>query len=160
MNEVKQYFGEIISGVRSLLKGMSVTGYYFLHPKEIITQQYPENRDTLNIPEIFRGELIMTHNENNEHKCTGCSACQLACPNGSITIISDKIETESGKKKKIIDKHIYNLAMCTFCNLCVRACPTDAIIMSNGFEHAVYDRMSLIKTLNKPGSKVMEGVEE
>jgi NADH-quinone oxidoreductase subunit I len=160
MNEIKEYFTDIAHGVKSLLKGMSVTGYYFLHPKEIITQQYPENRETLVIPERFRGELIMPHNEDNEHRCNGCSSCQLACPNGSIIIISDKIVNAEGKKKKIIDKYVYNLGMCTFCNLCVRACPTDALKMSNEFEHAAYDRIDLIKILNKPNSKVMEGVEE
>lgn len=160
MNEVTEYFSDIFKGVRSLLKGMSVTGYYFFHPKEIITQQYPENRDVLKVPERFRGELVMPHTADNRHRCTGCSACQLACPNGSIIIVSDRIETPEGKKKKIIDKHVYNLAMCTFCNLCVRACPTDAIVMSNDFEHATYDRGSLIKILNQPGSKVLEGIEE
>jgi NADH-quinone oxidoreductase subunit I len=160
MNEVKEYFSEIIKGVRSLLKGMSVTGYYFLHPKEIITQQYPENRAILVLPPRFRGELVMPHNLNNEHLCTGCSACQLACPNGSITVISGKIETPEGKKKKMIEQHIYDLSKCTFCNLCVRSCPTNAIVMSNDFEHAVYKREQLLKTLNQPGSRVMEGIEE
>jgi NADH-quinone oxidoreductase subunit I len=42
----------------------------------------------------------------------------------------------------------------------VRACPTEALKMSQDFEHATYDRSDLIKILNKPGSKVMEGVEE
>ena len=45
------------------------------------------------------------------------------------------------------------------CNLCIEACPTDAIKMAQSFEHSVYDRSLLTKTLNKPGSKIMEGVE-
>jgi NADH-quinone oxidoreductase subunit I len=46
----------------------------------------------------------------------------------------------------------YNLGMCTFCNLCIQSCPSDAIKMSNNFEHSVYDRAVLLKTLNNPGS--------
>lgn len=160
MNAITEYITDIVKGVNTLLKGMKVTGGYFIHPKRVITQQYPENRDLLKMYDRFRGELIMPHDENNEHKCTGCSACQIACPNGSIIIVSDWEKTPDGKKKKIIEKHVFNLATCTFCNLCVRACPTDAIEMSNEFEHAVYDRNQLIKVLNQPGSKVMDGVKE
>ena len=105
----------------------------------------------------FKGEVVMPHNENNEHKCTGCGICELNCPNGSIEIITDTIETEDGKKKKIIDKHIYRLGMCTFCGLCVKTCPSNALEFSQEFEHAVFDRSKLVKVLNKPGSKLMKG---
>ncbi len=154
-----QYFSDIFQGVKSLLTGMRVTGYYIAHArKEIITQQYPENKDTLTMFDRFRGEVIMPHNDDNEHKCTGCSACEIACPNGTIEIISDRVEVD-GKKKKVIDKFIYHLQMCTMCGLCIPACPTDAIKMGQDFEHAVFDRSKLTKILNKPGSKLMKGVE-
>ncbi len=153
------YIGTILRGLRSLLKGMRTTGYYFTHHKNIITQQYPENRDTLELGERFRGEVVMTHNENNEHKCTGCTACEIACPNGTIKIISKMVVGEDGKKKKAIDQFVYHLGMCTFCNLCIVSCPTDAIIMSKDFEHSTFDRKSLTKVLNKPGSTLLKGVE-
>lgn len=136
-----------------------MTGYYFTHHKEIITQEYPENRDSLNLPERSRGEVVMSHTEANEHRCTGCTACELACPNGTIKIIT-KFETSAeGKKKKALDTFIYHLELCTMCNLCVEACPTGAIKMSQNFEHSVYHRADLTKVLNQPGSKLMEGVE-
>ncbi len=101
----------------------------------------------------------MPHNENNEHRCTGCTACELACPNGTIKVITKFDISADGKKKKAIDKLVYHLELCTMCNLCVEACPSDAIKMAQTFEHSVYDRNQLTKILNNPGSKIMEGVE-
>ncbi len=159
MSFIKEYITTIYRAVASLLKGMKLTGYYFTHHKEIITQNYPENRDTLNLPDRFRGEVVLTHNEGNEHRCTGCTACELACPNGTIKIITKFDVNEEGKKKKALNTFIYHLELCTMCNLCIVACPTDAIKMAQNFEHSVYDRSKLTKTLNAPGSKLMEGVE-
>ncbi len=156
---LKNYIKEIYQAITSLLKGMKMTGYYFTHHKEIITEQYPDNRNTLQLAERFRGEVVMPHDENNEHACTGCTACELACPNGTIKIITKFDITPEGKKKKAIDAFIYHLELCTMCNLCIEACPTDAIKMSNAFEHSVYNRRDLTKILNTPNSKIREGIE-
>jgi len=153
------YIAEIWKAAKSLLTGMRRTGYYFVSPKETITQQYPDNRDTLKLSERFRGEVVMPHDENNEHACTGCTACELACPNATIKIITKFDISPEGKKKKAIDTFVYHLELCTMCNLCVEACPTGAITMAQNFEHSVYDRSQLTKKLNKPGSKVREGIE-
>lgn len=160
MKSIIAYITEILKGVWTLLIGMKVTAKYFFTPWKNVTQQYPENRQTLKIAERFRGEVTMPHNENNEHKCTGCGICEINCPNGSIEIISKSVMSEDGKKKRVIDQHIYHLGMCTFCNLCVKACPTGAIVMGQNFEHAVWDRTTLTKVLNKPGSKITEGVKD
>ncbi len=156
---LKEYISDVYQGVRSLLKGMKKTGYYFVHPSEIITQQYPDNREQLHLPERFRGEVVMTHDENNEHACTGCTACELACPNGTIKIITKFDVSPEGKKKKAIDTFIYHLELCTMCNLCIEACPTDAIKMAQTFENSVFNRNHLTKKLNLPNSKIREGVE-
>ena len=156
---LKEYFSDIFGAVKSLTTGMRRTAYYFTHHKEIITQQYPDNKDVLVLPERFRGEVVMPHTETNEHRCTGCTACELACPNGTIKIITKFDISPEGKKKKAIDKFIYHLELGTMCNLCIEACPTDAIKMAQNFEHSVYNRADLTKVLNKPGSKLQEGVE-
>lgn len=159
MRSIIDYLKEIIYGVWSLLQGMKVTGSYFFRPGTIVTQKYPDNRKELVMFERFKGEVVMPHNENNEHKCTGCGICDINCPNGSIEVISKSIMTADGKKKRVIDKHIYRLSMCTFCALCVKTCPSNALAFSQEFEHAVFNRALLIKTLNKPDSKLMKGVE-
>lgn len=159
MKFIIEYIRTVFKTIHSMWTGMKLTGYYFTHHKEILTQQYPENRNSLVLGERFRGEVTMSHDENNEHKCTGCSACEIACPNGTIKIINKFDIDENGKKKKAIDAFVYHLGMCTFCNLCIVACPTDAIQMSKAFEHSTYDRKSLTKVLNQPGSKLMKGVD-
>lgn len=159
MNSFTEYFRGIFNGLRSLLNGLSVTGKYFVKPGTTVTQQYPNNRKDLKMFDMFKGEVIMPHNEKNEHKCTGCGICEINCPNGSIEIISATIVREDGKKQRIIDKHIYHLGMCTFCGLCVKTCPSQALAFGQEFEHAVFDRTKLTKVLNQPGSKIMKGVE-
>ncbi len=154
---IVKYIKDVFSGLWSLVVGMKRTLYYFTHHKEIITEQYPDVKPVL--AERFKGEVVMPHNENNEHRCTGCTACELACPNGTIKVITKFDITPEGKKKKAIDKLVYRLELCTMCNLCVEACPSDAIKMAQTFEHSVYDRAQLNKVLNNPGSKIMDGVE-
>lgn len=153
------YIKDVTGAVKSLAIGMKRTLYYFTHHKEIITEQYPDNRATLVMADRFKGEVVMPHDEKNEHRCTGCTACELACPNGTIKVITKFDITPEGKKKKAIDKLVYRLELCTMCNLCVEACPSDAIKMAQTFEHSVYNRSELTKILNNPGSKIMEGVE-
>lgn len=156
MKAAIHYISTIYNAVRALLVGMRLTGSYFVRPGKILTQQYPENREKLYTPERFKAQVVLPHDENNEHLCTACTLCENACPNGSIKIISRTEEKEDGKKKKVIDQWVYNLGMCTFCGQCIEACPQDAIKMDNSFEQSVYNRQELIKILNKPGSKLKE----
>jgi len=158
MNLIR-YIKDITTAIKSAVTGMRRTGYYLTHHREIITEQYPDNRATMHLPERFKGEVVMPHDENNEHRCTGCTACELACPNGTIKVITKFDITPEGKKKKAVDKLVYHLELCTMCNLCVTACPSDAIKMAQTFEHSVFDRNQLTKVLNQPGSKIMDGVE-
>lgn len=158
MSSVSEYFSGLFGGIKSLVTGLRVTWGELWTKK--VTEQYPENRATLVIPDRFRGELIMPHDENNEHACTACGICQMNCPNGTIQVMSKSIETEDGKKKKILDRYIYDLGMCTFCNLCVITCPQDAIMFANTFENALFTRSKLVEQLNHEGSKLREKKKE
>lgn len=148
------YFSGFFYGLSSLLTGMKTTIKVFFRKKT--TEQYPENRNTLIMPERFRGTLCLPHNENNEHRCIACGLCQSACPNDTIEIVSETIETVEGKKKKILKTYHYDLGACMFCQLCVNACPQDAITFDQRFEHAVFERDKLKMILNREGSKVIE----
>lgn len=150
MKSIQEYFISFFHGLLSLLKGMSITLREFFTPKT--TEQYPENRTTLKMFDRFRGELIMPHNERNEHKCVACGICQLNCPNDTIAIESETVTDEEGKKKKVLVNYQYDLGSCLFCQLCVKNCPHAAITFGTNFEHAVFTREKLVKRLNHEGS--------
>lgn len=143
---IKEYFSSLFKGLWSLLQGMQVTGKELVTPK--VTWQYPENRASLVIPERFRATLEFDYDSEGKHKCIACGLCQMNCPNGSITVTSKMIVTPEGKKRKKLDKYIYDLGSCTFCQLCVTSCSTGAIKFSNDFEQAVFTREKLVKQLN------------
>jgi len=143
---IKEYFVSIFKGLHSLLKGMQVTGKELVTRK--VTEQYPENRATLNIPERFRGTLEFIYDEEGRHKCIACRTCERNCPNGTISITTRMVDLPNGKKKQKLDTYTYDLGSCTFCNLCVLTCPTQAIEFSNDFEQAVFRREALVKKLN------------
>lgn len=146
MGSVKDYFSSLGSGIASLVKGMSVTGKEFFTPK--ITEKYPENRDTVHVPERFRAILQLKYDDEGRHKCIACGICERNCPNGTITLETKMVDTPDGKKKKKLAKYSYDLGSCTFCQLCVTTCPQNALEFSNDFEQAVFTRDKLVKTLN------------
>ena len=154
MNEEKNYMEGLLGGIKTLCVGLKTSMREFFTKK--ITEQYPENRDTLQMFDRFRGSLTMPHNEDNEHKCIACGLCQMACPNDTIKVVSEMVETEDGKKKKQLVRYEYNLGCCMFCQLWTKACPQGAITFDQSFENAVFDRAKLVKVLNQPGSKVIE----
>ncbi|MGI6521588.1 MAG: 4Fe-4S binding protein [Fermentimonas sp.] len=154
MKALIQYITDIFVAIKNLLKGMGVTWRQFWAKK--VTMEYPENRDTLVISDRWRSELTMPHDENNEHGCTACGICMMNCPNGTITVTSSTVETEDGKKKRVLDAYTWNQGSCTFCNLCVLTCPSKAIAFTNDFEGAVFNKEKLIYRLNQPGSKLRE----
>ncbi|EKD42629.1 MAG: hypothetical protein ACD_73C00079G0001 [uncultured bacterium] len=148
--------GRVIVVIMSLYKGLRVTLHYLLRPSTIITQQYPENRETLKMFDRYRGEVVMPHDENGFHKCTGCTICEMACPNGTITITPRK--GVDGKNE--IDRFIWRMDTCTLCAACVMACPFDAIHMGQSFESTVFDRRLLVFTLNKYAGPVKKALEK
>ena len=148
------YFKNIILGIYHLLQGMYISMLNFCRPK--VTEKYPENRGKKEMMERFRGLLVMPHNENNLHRCNACGICATNCPNGTIQVISMKVLDETtGKEKRALDKHIYDLGSCTFCALCTISCPQNAIEWSPVFEHTVFNPQKLVKQLNCEGSSMI-----
>ncbi len=142
------YIGTVITTIGSLLVGLKTSLTEFFTKK--VTEEYPENRATLQIPERHRAQLYMPVDEEGNNRCIACRLCETACPNGTISITTTTVtDEETGKTRKVLAEYRYDLGSCTFCQLCVNACPKDAIKFNNKFENAVFDRNKLILKLNK-----------
>ena len=146
MSSIKEYFSQVGKGLKSLATGMAVTGKEFVTPK--VTEQYPENRQNLQIADRFRAELTLKYDAEGRHKCIGCGICQMNCPNGTIQLTTKMVDLPDGKKKRKLDTYLYDLGSCTFCMLCVTTCPQDALEFTNDFEQAVFTRDKLVMKLN------------
>ena len=147
------YLRKVATGLISLFSGMGVTVRYFINPGRIITQQYPENRASLQMMDRFRGHVMMIHDENDQHRCTGCGICEKACPNGTISVLT----TKDLAGRKVLGRYIYRLSQCSLCNLCIESCPFGAIAMARDFELAEYDRQLLTFVLNKTQGGIIDG---
>ena len=155
MGSVKEYFSSLGTGISSLIKGMGVTGKEFFTPK--VTESYPDSRKGADPSEPryqqyaaprVRAKLQFIYLPDGRNRCTACGTCQRNCPNGTITITTKMVDLPDGKKKRKLDKYMYDLGSCTFCELCVTTCPFDAIEFSNDFEQAVFTREKLVQQLN------------
>ncbi|MBO4315800.1 MAG: NADH-quinone oxidoreductase subunit I [Prevotella sp.] len=149
MEQNNSYFGELADGIKTLATGLKVTLKEYFSPKS--TEQYPENRKTtLHVAKRHRGRLVFKRNEDGSYKCTACTLCEKACPNGTIKITSEMREDpETGKKKRHLIDYRYDLGDCMFGQLCTNACNFDAIEFTNDFENATFDRDALVLHLDK-----------
>ena len=113
MEDNKTYFGEIGHGLKTLAVGMKTSWkeYFKDFFTNKSTEQYPENRKTtLHVAKRHRGRLVFKRNEDASYKCTACTLCEKACPNGTIKITAHMAEDpETGKKKKVLDDYAYDL---------------------------------------------------
>ena len=101
MEDNKTYFGEIGHGLKTLAIGMKTTWkeYFKDFFTNKSTEQYPENRKTtLHVAKRHRGRLTFKRNDDGSYKCTACTLCEKACPNGTIKITAHMAEDpETGR---------------------------------------------------------------
>jgi formate hydrogenlyase subunit 6/NADH:ubiquinone oxidoreductase subunit I len=139
MSAPQTYRGSITDTVKSFWHGLSITlSYLFRRPT---TVQYPDRlsggqklRDLL--PPRYRGFL-----EVDVAICTGCQACERACPIACMQITLEK--DPANPKQRVVTQFDIDEAKCMFCGLCVEPCPTGAIQHTREFEGSMSDIRNL-----------------
>jgi NADH-quinone oxidoreductase subunit I len=132
------YFQHIKEALTTIFDGMAVTASHMI--RKPYTVQYPDRmpvrvQDTL--PFRYRGILDV-----DLEICTGCLACDRACP---IDCIAMAIEKNAQTREIIISQFDIDIAKCMYCGLCSEPCPTGAIHHTTEFEGADYSLESLIR---------------
>src|ERR1700720_3711249 len=138
MGAVSEYVGNIKDAVTSIFEGMAVTASHFM--RKPYTVQYPDRmpvrvQDTL--PFRYRGIL-----EVDLEICTGCLACERACPIDCIVIVVDK---DPQTRQMLLSQFDIDIAKCMYCGLCSEPCPTGSIHHTTEFEGADFSLESLIR---------------
>jgi len=125
-----------------LVKGMLLTQSYLTREK--FTVQYPRTR--LPVKTRFRGALrLLIDPEHGEELCIGCQLCQKACPDDCITVYMEK-RPEGPRHLKLKTRHKtfeIDLSRCMWCDLCVEVCPTGAIVSTEDYELASFDKQDM-----------------
>jgi formate hydrogenlyase subunit 6/NADH:ubiquinone oxidoreductase subunit I len=114
-----------------------------------VTIQYPEvHREIPNRDRAF--PVLLWDFDVDEPFCTGCHACERACPVECMTVVmkdNPKQAAGDSKRRKIIDEFWIDYGRCMRCNICVEVCNFEAIGMNNtwaGHELSRYDRKDLV----------------
>jgi formate hydrogenlyase subunit 6/NADH:ubiquinone oxidoreductase subunit I len=132
------YFRNIFETASTIFEGMAVTCSHFVRRPS--TVQYPDRtplrvQDTL--PFRYRGIL-----EVDLEICTGCLACERACPIDCIVIDAPK---DKQTRQMSLTRFDIDIAKCMYCGLCSEPCPTGAIHHTPEFEGADYSLESMIR---------------
>ena len=150
------YFKNLSRGVKTTLKGMSLTLKHFLNARRsreplamqdssyfdlktgIVTLQYPHQ--TLPVPDNGRYQL-----DCEIEDCIVCDKCAKICPVDCIDIEPIKSSevisyTSDGSPVRLYAaKFDIDMAKCCFCGLCTTVCPTECLTMTNEYDFSVVD---------------------
>ncbi|GAB3983865.1 hypothetical protein GCM10028806_57880 [Spirosoma terrae] len=150
------YFKDIRAGIRTTLKGLSITlrhlknathrrtpqgiadATYFDQQNGLVTLQYPHEQ--LPIPDNGRYRL-----RNEIDDCIVCDKCAKVCPVDCITIDAIKATEEVGRASDGSPIRLYaatfdiDMAKCCYCGLCTVVCPTECLTMDKKFDYSEFE---------------------
>jgi len=107
-----------------LAKGLMTTFKHLARPP--VTVEFPEEERT--IPKRARTNLVWF-----VERCTGCSTCAQACPDGCILVETEPREDGS----YLVNRYEIDFRLCMYCGLCVEACPYEAIQVGGSYTNVV-----------------------
>jgi len=139
---------DLVVGSWQIVRAMGLTlRYFFSRP---VTVQYPE--EPVRLYPRFRGRHELRRYEEGPYqgleRCIGCALCAAYCPTQCIYVQAgenrDGVQRSPGERYAVV--YEINLLRCIFCGFCEEACPVEAIVLTNHYELASYDRDSMIYT--------------
>jgi formate hydrogenlyase subunit 6/NADH:ubiquinone oxidoreductase subunit I len=139
---LRTYVSNIVTAATSIFEGMAVTCSHFVRRPS--TVQYPDRIDVRvqdTLPFRYRGIL-----EVDLEICTGCLACERACPIDCIVIDATK---DKQTKAMILTRFDIDIAKCMYCGLCSEPCPTGSIHHTPEFEGADFSLESMVRRFVK-----------
>ena len=116
---------------KGILKGLGITLKHWTQKNLVV--QYPEVRPWL--ADRYRGCL-----QNDITKCIACETCVRTCPNGALSVVSEK---DPATNKKKLMSYTIHVEYCMSCGLCTEACPMHCLSFNHNFELAKYDRSAI-----------------
>ncbi len=130
-----------------IFKSMYIT--FATMMRKPVTIEYPaKHRD---VPQRDRAfPILLWDKDVVEPFCTGCHACERACPVECMTVTMKDNPLHADDKstrRKIVDEFWIDYGRCMRCNICVEVCNFEAIAMNNtwqGHELSVHNRNDLV----------------
>ncbi len=150
------YFGDLVEGIKSSLKGLQVSfrhiraahkrrkpiyvseSNYFAQDTGMVTLRYP--LEALPVPDHARYQL---YNEMDD--CIVCDKCAKICPVDCIDIEPIKSPEVIGHASDGSPIRLYaakfdiDMAKCCFCGLCTTVCPTECLTMTKDYDFSTFD---------------------
>jgi formate hydrogenlyase subunit 6/NADH:ubiquinone oxidoreductase subunit I len=136
------YVSNIVETAKTVFEGMAVTCSHFVRKPS--TVQYPDRLDIRvqdTLPFRYRGIL-----EVDLEICTGCVACERACP---IDCIVNDATKDKQTKAMVLTRFDIDIAKCMYCGLCSEPCPTGSIHHTPEFEGADFSLESMVRRFVK-----------
>jgi NADH-quinone oxidoreductase subunit I/NAD(P)H-quinone oxidoreductase subunit I len=135
---LNEYAGSFQRTAVSFWHGLSITmSHLFRRP---MTVQYPDRTPlpvSQMLPPRYRGFL-----EVDIAICTGCQACERACPIACMQITLEK--DPANPKQRLVTQFDIDEAKCMYCGLCVEPCPTGSIQHTTEFEASMRNIRNLV----------------
>jgi NADH-quinone oxidoreductase subunit I len=120
-----------------IMQGMALTlKRLFSKP---ITRQYPLEKPDIQLG--FRGQHALVRDpQTGGSKCIACMRCVTVCPSRCIHIRYHKDEE---KNCRVVESYDIEALRCVYCGFCEEVCPVNALVLTEVFEYAAYDRESI-----------------
>jgi NADH-quinone oxidoreductase subunit I len=116
-----------------IVQGMALTLKRFFSPP--ITRQYPDEKRQPFLG--FRGRhALVRDSATGDSRCVACLRCATVCPSQCIHI--GYHEEEGGRR--VMEHYDIEALRCIYCGYCAEVCPVGALVLTETYEYASYDR--------------------